>query len=326
MPTAPQAAKPTRHIFDAFNSSATGHQKAENRLSGSTSWRDSRNKKLREQYKGGRGGGVRVSDTVGAGSLDFGQDGRTENGGWVRGARGLRTDGQKSIPDMCSHRKELERPAKRRKTDEAEKPSSIVNPWTPCRKADGTIRETSWTSHESSPSHLLSPLDAREHTPSSQADATAARTNEEASPEAPAPPPQIFRHLCFYLNGSTMPLVSDHRLKFLIQNHGGEMSIMLGRRTVSHVIVGKTSAHGGCGGGLAGTKIQKEVARRGGNAINYVTAEWVLESIKAGKRLPESKFEALKLAPNGVMGIAGMFAKANQKPCDAKRAKDGDKG
>ncbi|RMY96674.1 hypothetical protein D0862_08461 [Hortaea werneckii] len=318
MPTAPQAAKPTKHIFDAFNSSATGHQKAENRLGGSTSWRDSRNKKLREQYSGGRGGGKRVSDTVGAGSLDFGQDGRTENGGWVKGAKGLRSDGQKSIVEMGGVSKDIERPSKRVKLEE-DKPTKVVNPWTPVRKEDGSIRETSWTSHESSPSHLLSPLDSIDQTPKQQDHQDIDKEEPEESLAL-----QIFRGLCFYINGSTMPIISDHRLKFVIRNHGGDLSIALGRRSVTHVIIGKTSAQGGCGGGLAGSKIQKEIVRQGGNAVNYVTADWVTESVKAGKRLPESRFEALKLAPKGVNGIANMFAKVDKKVSTV--SKDNDRG
>ena len=91
-----------RTFFDPWNSSSTGHQRAENRLSGSTSWRSSRNLKLGEQYKGGLSGGRRVADTVGAGSEEFGTDGRKVNGGWEKGARGLRTGGQKSLVEVWS--------------------------------------------------------------------------------------------------------------------------------------------------------------------------------------------------------------------------------
>lgn len=57
--------------------------------------------KLGEQYKAGlAGGGRRVADTVGAGSKDFGKDGRKENGDWERGAKGLRTGGQQSLVDV----------------------------------------------------------------------------------------------------------------------------------------------------------------------------------------------------------------------------------
>jgi hypothetical protein len=57
--------------------------------------------KLGEQYRGGLGGGgKRVADTVGAGSQDFGKDGRKANGGWEKGATGLRTGGQKSLAEV----------------------------------------------------------------------------------------------------------------------------------------------------------------------------------------------------------------------------------
>lgn len=97
------AAPARRTFFDSWNSSSTGHQRAENRLSGSTSWHASRNLKLCEQYKGClAGGGNRVQDTVGAGSEDFGKDGRKENGGWERCAKGLKTGGQKSSAEFWS--------------------------------------------------------------------------------------------------------------------------------------------------------------------------------------------------------------------------------
>jgi hypothetical protein len=101
-PLSPAKAAPvSRTFFDPWNSSSTGHQRAENRLSGSTSWRVSRNLKLSEQYKGGLGGGgKRVADTVGAGSEDFGKDGRKANGVWEKGAKGLRSGGQKSLVEI----------------------------------------------------------------------------------------------------------------------------------------------------------------------------------------------------------------------------------
>lgn len=66
------AAKPKFcSYFDAWNSSSTGHQRAENKLGASTGWRQSRNTKLSYQFKGGNSGGKRISDTVGAGSEDW---------------------------------------------------------------------------------------------------------------------------------------------------------------------------------------------------------------------------------------------------------------
>jgi hypothetical protein len=111
------AAPAVRTFFDPWNSSSTGHQRAENRLSGSTSWRHSRNLKLGNQYKGGVSGGRRLGDTVGAGSEDFGQDGRKENGGWEKGAKGLRTGGQKSLAETWSASKASERLSQEKDTD-----------------------------------------------------------------------------------------------------------------------------------------------------------------------------------------------------------------
>lgn len=291
----------TDYKFDPFNSSATGHQRADNSLSGSTSWRDSRSRKLQEQFSGGT---RRIQDTVGAGSLDFGQDGRTANGGWVKGAKGLRVDGQRSMIEMGGISKEVERPAKKMKLEEDAKPTTVVNPYTPFTKVDGTIRESSWSSHESSPSHLLSPIYAN----GSPLILTPAESElEDKTRQVVKPTPQIFTSLAFYINGSTMPAISDHKLKHLISSHGGRMSIALGRKTVTHVILGRPNSSGGCGGGLAGSKIHKEVTRVGGKGIKFVTAEWVIESIKAGKRLPESRFEGMRLVPKGVNSVASMF-------------------
>jgi hypothetical protein len=85
---------------------------------------------------------------------------------------------------------------------------------------------------------------------------------------------QIFAGLCFYINGSTAPLVSDHKLKQLLAAHGARHSVALGRRTVTHVVLGTVHTNGGAGGGLAGSKIQKEIARTGGKAVKFVNAEW----------------------------------------------------
>lgn len=118
---------------------------------------------------------------------------------------------------------------------------------------------------------------------------------------------QIFRGLCFYINGSTAPLISDHKLKHLLVERGAKMSIALGRRSVTHVILGTANERGGAGGGLAGGKIQKEIARVGGKGVKFVGVEWVVESIKADKRLPETRFAKLKLAPKGQNSVLNTF-------------------
>jgi hypothetical protein len=67
----PPAAKPKFERFDPWNSSSTGHQRAENRMGGSIGWRQSRTMKLSHQFKSGDNGGKRISDQVGAGAENW---------------------------------------------------------------------------------------------------------------------------------------------------------------------------------------------------------------------------------------------------------------
>lgn len=220
-----------------------------------------------------------MADTVGAGSEDFGRDGRTENGGWVRGASGLRGEGQMSLQEAFGVRKGgVERNgAKQLEREVVGRESGVLMLGEECVESKEAPNEG-------------------ETQPSKQ--------------------PQIFAGLTIYINGSTAPLVSDHHLKRLLVSHGAKLSIALGRRTVTHVILGRpngSAAHGGAGGGLAATKIQKEIKSKVGNGVKFVAVEWVLESVKIGRRAPEGRFEALRLAPKGTTDLVGMFAKAKKK-------------
>ena len=196
---------------------------------------------MRQQFRSGSSGGARVADTVGAGSIGFGKDGRKENGGWVKGAPGLRPTGQRSIAEALGAKT--------------------------VKKPDGSFAVTQRNVEEQ---HIveddrddnLSLGDLDESPPSAQ------------PPQRPAPSKPLFQGLCFYINGSTAPLISDHKLKQIIAEHGGSLSIALGRRTVTHVIIGDTRKHGGAGGGLAGSKIQKEIQKVGGKGVKFVNAEW----------------------------------------------------
>lgn len=236
------ATAPSRAFFDPWNTSSTGHQRAENRLSGSTSWRVSRSLKLGEQFRGGKGGGKRVADTVGAGSEDFGKDGRKENGSWEVGAKGLRTGGQKSLAEVWAVSK-----AGRKQIPEKH------------LKGTGQMH--------ASPPPCDVQTDSDTHAPSNLSSTSCSKPSEKL----------IFTGLCFYLNGSTAPLVSDHKLKQLCAAHGASHSISLGRRTVTHVILGRANASGGgagAGGGLAASKLHKEITRTGGKAVKFISAEW----------------------------------------------------
>lgn len=256
-----------RSTFDPYNSSATGHQRADNRLAGSTSWRASRTLKLSHQFRAGAGGGARVSDTVGAGSAKFGHDGWKENGGWERGASGLR-NGESDIRDLFGRRM-----VKRRKVDGCDEADGREG-----EKADGS-RALDTETVKAAVSTKTSECD-----PSRASVVGSSRAKPTPTPASalPLPLPPIFRNLTVYINGSTAPLVSDHRLKHLLVAHGANLSIALGRRTVTHVILGAQNqagrggggGGGGCGGGLAGGKLQREIGRVGGCGVRYVGVEW----------------------------------------------------
>ncbi|KAG9202336.1 hypothetical protein G6514_004545 [Epicoccum nigrum] len=193
----------------------------------------------RRKPAGLTGGGRQFADTVGAGSPASGTDGRKGDGGWEKGAEGLRTDGQRSLVDIWRATKASQKAVMDKK---------------PSRGPYGLGDE-----QDSLPVLLLS-----------QEQDTRDEPLESAFPPQQRP---IFEGLCFFVNGlNGAPC------------HGGRNSIVLGRRTVTHV---------------------KEVARTGGKAIKYVTVEWVLESIKTGRRLPESRFAPLKLAHESQAVVLG---------------------
>ncbi|KAH9223657.1 hypothetical protein DL95DRAFT_283939 [Leptodontidium sp. 2 PMI_412] len=252
--TVPPAAQPKfSAYFDAWNSSSTGHQRAENALGHSTGWRQSRNMKLSHQFESGDSGGKRISDQVGADS-EY----------WDEKAKALipkdvRERARYSVADMVTGKghttltSEERRMAQRKREDD--------------------------------------------------------RKEEEKSSRKRG----VFDGLVIYVNGSTYPLISDHKLKHVLAENGARLSLHLGRRQVTHVILGKPSSTlgVGAGGGLSGTKMEKEIRRVGGCGIKYVGVEWVLESLKAGKRLSETPFSILKVAPKGQKNVYGMFKKSN---------------
>ncbi|KAI5244916.1 hypothetical protein E4T43_03426 [Aureobasidium subglaciale] len=308
----PTSAKPKRRFFDPWNSSSTGHQRADNSLAGSISWRESRSLKLSNQFGGGASGGARVADTVGAGSEDFGKDGRLENGGWAKGASGLRDRGQISVMEAFRVKKigVKDAPIEKKKAKLAvEETEEQMLDLLDIPSAQ-PIREDS--SREQSSSYETKLLQEQ----SSSLEHAKETKQDQDTETLPIPKaPQIFVGTCIYINGSTFPTISDHKLKHLLVSHGARLSIHLGRRSVSHVILGRPNASAvpGAGGGLSASKMQKEIAKIGGKNVKFVTAEWVLESVGNGKRAPEQKFEAVRLALKGTGRVEEMFTKAAKK-------------
>ncbi|KAI0095478.1 hypothetical protein F4814DRAFT_183779 [Daldinia grandis] len=259
-------------VFDSWNSSATGHQRAENHLGNSTGWRQSRNLKLTSQFKGGAGGGSRVSDTVGTGSKD-----------WDPKLKALVTPELRSRA-TCSVRDMLAKPGIM---------ATSISPATSTAPDPNPMPDDKGCSGPTAEEKLMSQR----------------KTEDEAREAEKAQPKKIFDGVVIYINGSTYPLISDHKLKHILAEHGARTSINLGRRQVTHVILGRpTGGPRGAGGGLAGGKLQKEIQKVGGCGMKFVGAEWVLESVKAGKRLPEARFSNLKMASKGQQSVYGLYS------------------
>lgn len=239
--------------FDPWNSVAAGHQRAETR--GPQGWRDSRNVKMNSQFQAGNSGGQHISDTVGMGSEDYDE----RLGMFV--PKEVHARAMNSVADMLRNpgtMKTASRPPSRPSS------SSAPQPGLPSEKGLGIEGESKddgggWVTAEEKLDLVRKAEDE-------------AREEEKANQ---AQERKIFDSLVIYVNGSTLPHVSDHKLKHLLSENGARISFHLGRRQVTHVILGKPSGpNGGAGGGLAGGKLEKEIRRVGGCGIKFVGVEW----------------------------------------------------
>jgi hypothetical protein len=95
--------------------------------------------------------------------------------------------------------------------------------------------------------------------------------------------PQIFKGVTVYINSTYHPLVSDHYLKQLLMTHGATISLSPSKK-VSHIIVGKPNSGPGkgAGGGLAASKLQKEISRGGWKGFKVVFTEWYFVPLLLG--------------------------------------------
>ena len=237
-PPLPKAAEPKYgRSFDPWNSSATGHQRAETR--GPAGWQNSRNFKLHSQFCAGNTGGGRLSDLVGAAAEDFDEKRK------VLVPKEIRSRALNSVADMLR------------------KPGSMMGAATAGRNTSSPVKDQPESTERD-------PLSAEEQL-------TARRRLEDESRAAAREQShkKIFDGLVIYINGSVFPLMSDHKLKHILAENGAHMSIHLGRRQVTHVILGRPNgARGGAGGGLASGKLEKEIRRVGGCGVKYVGVEW----------------------------------------------------
>lgn len=248
-PPLPKAAEPKYgRNFDPWNSVALGHQRAETR--GPQGWRDNRTWKLQNQLAGGHSGGDRLSDRVGAGSEDYDEQRQ------VLIPKDVRARAANSVMDMLR------------------KPGTMNQGTSSGGRTTGKSLEEqpSKGEQEGVNDEGGSAAAGKKTTASSQQQEA---EDDEAAAAKPKGSSKIFDGLVIYINGSTHPLISDHKLKHLLAQNGARMSIHLGRRQVTHVILGKPSGpNGGAGGGLAGGKLEKEIRRVGGCGVKYVGVEW----------------------------------------------------
>ncbi|OQE20348.1 hypothetical protein PENSTE_c013G10195 [Penicillium steckii] len=122
------------------------------------------------------------------------------------------------------------------------------------------------------------------------------------------PKSTIFTGTSIYINGTTLPKISDHKLKHLLVANGANVASYMSRKNVTHIIVAQPGTKGsGAGGGLAARKLENEISRGGWKGTKIVGVEWVLESIQAGKRLSEARFSVLNVASKGQRSVAGYF-------------------
>jgi NAD-dependent DNA ligase len=233
---------PTNHTtFDPWNTASTGHQRAENPYSSTTSWRETRQAKLAIQFASSSGDCTPTTKT----------DSGSGNGGewkWLSAAEAQRNQlGCRDIRTMMGRSKK--RPSASASASTIDEDDAVK-----CKKAKTEILcQTPESKPESNPGNKPQVEDKD-------------RVRK------------ILKGTTIYINGSTMPHISDHKLKSLLVSHGAEIAIALSRKTVTHVIIGKPNggpgSRAGAGGGLAAGKLQREISRGGWRGVKVVGVEW----------------------------------------------------
>ena len=276
-----QKLHPQNHrVFDPWNSSATGHQRADGpSLSHTTAWRNTRTDKLARQFAFGD---CRVDNNKGSGTGEW---------TWIRdedaadadtaanasaGAGAGAKHGYQDIRDFMAVTKKRKISSDDRGVHKVKRiPASTAT-------ATSTSTSTSAPEPEPVPVPVPVPKPARklEHEPAHEPVPQHAHQQQQQQQQQQHTGSQILAGTTIYVNGSTMPLISDHKLKHLLVAHGAKLSLALARKPVTHVIIGRPavssgtgSAGKGAGGGLAATKLQKEIDKCG-RGTKVVGVEW----------------------------------------------------
>ncbi|TQB71649.1 hypothetical protein MPDQ_007364 [Monascus purpureus] len=277
--TAVATPTPRNHlIFDPWNSASTGHQRAERRGPDNTAaWRNTREDILTRQFRGDPPSLINVNANTSIRQVPCAGD----------------RDGSRNRLGCRDIRSYMVRKMKGGTSINSDSGSGS-------EKVDVKGRTGTAVVHVKKEENCS----AMHHHHPSTLDIITASGNGTAS--------RIFAGLTIYINGSTMPLISDHKLRHLLVSHGARIAISLTRRSVTHVIIGRPNKHKpsgpGAGGGLAAGKSQREIGNVGrGRVVKIVGVEWALESIKASKRLSEARFAVLRMASQSQRSVLGMF-------------------
>ncbi|PKY05301.1 hypothetical protein P168DRAFT_304323 [Aspergillus campestris IBT 28561] len=288
-------------IFDPWNSSSTGHQRGE--TSTGTAWRRTREEKLAAQFSSS-------SSTSSSSAPSYAPSAGGETGGnggewvWMNDHPALgsgngmdKESGQRDIRDMFSVGKgSSSRPLL---NGDGKKESCLL----PSNDTTTTTTTNSIKTQNQPQIHNTPQTQTHNTQPNESSEPSISRETEERKRG-------IFSNLTIHLNAPSSPLISDHALRHLLVAHGASLALSVSRR-VTHIIVGRPNTSSsspagtgisGAGGGLSATKLQREIAKAGCRGFRVVGVEWVLESIKAGKRLSEARF-AMNVAGRGQRSV-----------------------
>ncbi|KAJ5446057.1 hypothetical protein N7491_002139 [Penicillium cf. griseofulvum] len=296
-PQRPQRPEPQNHRnFDPWQSASTGHQRAAEGggFLGSTSWRETRSAKLTMQYQSGdclpgRALGLGVQNTATREStlVPGAFDGKCTQsppklpafGEWVMVAGDVAKRNELGIRDIRS----FMGVSKRKAVDEIENDTKVetkkIRTVVGGNQSPSSTRNTKEIEKEKEQSQI-------ENKPQPDSGSGASLDLKSTS--------HIFAGVTIFVNGSTLPQISEYKLKHLLASNGAKTSIYMARKTVTHVLIGQPNTG-------------QEIARGGWKGVKVVSVDWALESIKAGRRLAESRFPGMHVAAKGQRSVAGMF-------------------
>ncbi|KAJ5977513.1 hypothetical protein N7501_000855 [Penicillium viridicatum] len=327
-PTAkPQPPEPQNHLyFDPWQSASTGHQRAAEGggFLGSTSWREARSAKLTRQYQSGdclpgRGKGLGVGVGVGNkatqestlvpgafnGKCPSQSPPKIPAGEWAMVAGDVAKRNELGVRDIRSFMSV----GKRKAVDELEKDIKVETK--KVRTVGGGDRGLSPARDETKQD-----MENENEKEKSQIEDKPQQDSHSGTTLDLKSTSSIFAGVTIFINGSTLPRISEYKLKHLLASNGAKTSIYMARKTVTHVLVGQPNTGAGngsgttvsgAGGGLSASKLQQEIARGGWKGVKVVSVDWALESIKAGRRLAEFRFPGMHVAAKGQGSVAGMF-------------------